>query len=311
MSGLGDGSDQEAAVWLARLQSRSISTAELEEFWQWRRDPAKDAAYARAEALWENSARLSNDPDILEALHGKNADRTRRSRAAVSWPTLALVGMATATAMVIVSLSFRSDPSTLSYQTAVGERSTVQLPDGSKLQLDTDSAVATRFDTDQRRITLSKGQAYFQVAHAATRPFVVDAGDGVTITATGTQFDVQRASDRIVVALVEGSVIVRRGVADLATMKAGTVLEVAIGNGVIPTKRTPIETTGWRNGHLTFRDTPLADAVAQINRYTESKLEIRKAGATSEPISGEFSTDDPEGFKRGVNALLGEGTVGN
>jgi len=277
----------------------------------WRRVPENAAAYARAEAFWEDSAKLSNDPDILRALHGAAERRHRTSRFGMlrSTPAVMLTAAILLVAFLVSVASLRRSATDESYQTAVGERSTARLPDGSSVQLDTDSAAATRFSPDQRRIQLTRGQAYFQVAHASARPFVVDAGDGITITATGTQFDVRRLSDRVIISLVEGSVTVRRGSADLARMTPGSVIAVAVGAGVVPANRTIDETTGWRRGHLTFRDMPLADAVAEVNRYTERKFKIGRPGADEERVSGEFSTSDPEGFQRAVNTLLGDGTL--
>jgi transmembrane sensor len=310
MSGSQGGSaDEEAAAWLARLQSCSISTAELEAYARWRREPKNAEAYARAEAVWADSARLSNDPDIAQALRGDTGFHTRRLGDLVPRPTLLLLGAAAAVAVVFCTITFGTAGGAHAYQTATGERSTVRLADGSEVQLDTDSAVAARLSPDRRQISLTRGQAFFRVAHAPQRPFVVDAGDGVTVTATGTQFDVRRTPDRIIVALAEGSVIVRRGDTDLATLRPGALVEVALGNGLVPTTRTLAETTGWRAGHLSFRDTPLVEAVAEVNRYTDIKIAIRRSGADRETISGEFLTNDPEGFKRAVNALLGDGTV--
>lgn len=301
--------DEEAAAWLTRLRNRSISTAELEEFASWRRDPEHAAAYERVQALWDDSARLSNDPDIQRALHSGIEDTRRTSGQFVTHPVMALGAVACCILLLVGMLSYQGAGSR-SYQTAVGERSSVRLSDGTGVQLDTDSEVTARFSTNERRVKLAKGQAFFQVTHAADRPFVVDAGDGITITVLGTQFDVRRTADRVMIALVSGAVVVRRGDAELARMRPGSVVAVALGNGTVATTTTVAEAISWRGGHLSFRETPLAEAVAEINRYTENKLQIRDATAHSEPISGEFSTDDPQGFGQAVNALLGKDTIG-
>lgn len=302
----GEEAEREAAEWLARLQNRSISTAELAQFAEWRRNPDNDAAYERAQAIWDQSGRLFNDPDIQRALH---ADK----RAAVRDRPLASLAVVIVSIVMVLALAggyaLFAGPRSNSYQTAVGERSTIRLPDGSGVQLDTASAVATRYSDDERRLTLTEGQAFFEVAHEPGRPFVVDAGHGVTITAIGTAFDVRRTSEKVVVALAEGSVVVRRGSDELARMGAGSVLEIPRANDPIQLARSPADVSSWRTGRVTFRETPLVDAVGEINRYTDRPLHIEREVLRGEPISGEFSTDDPEGFQRAVNALIGEEVV--
>lgn len=310
MAGSEQGSaDEQAAAWLARFQSRSVSTAELEEFARWRRDPDNATAYEHAQAVWDGSARLSNDPDIQDALHRREPRRDHDLGRFVSHPVMMVATVLVAVVLVIGVLSFRVGSPAHAYQTAVGERSDVRLADGSALQLDTNSEVAARFGADERRVTLGHGQAFFRVAHDSTRPFVVDAGDGITVTATGTAFDVRRTAERVQVALLEGSVVVERAGTELARMKPGSTIEIAIGNGVVASTRTVAEATNWRSGRLSFRATPLAEAVAEMNRYTDAKLRIQNPEAENEPISGEFSVDDPAGFARAVDALLGQGTI--
>lgn len=301
--------DEQAAAWLMRLRHRSVSTAELEEFAQWRRIPGHAEAYDRVQAFWSDSARLSSDPDIQRALHGGSWKRVREPGRYVTHPVMALAVLAVAVILVIGILT-RPSAVSRSYQTAVGERSSLHLADGSGVDLDTDSHVSATFNEEERRVTLSRGQAFFRVAHALERPFVVDAGDGITITATGTQFDVRRTRDRVVVALVSGAVTVRRNSEELARMKPGSVVEIAVDDGTIATSRTVAETTSWRAGHLSFDETPLVEAVAEVNRYTDAKFVIHDATKGAEPVSGEFSIDDPDGFGQAVNALMGGGTVG-
>src|SRR3546814_9568061 len=81
----------------------------------------------------------------------------------------------------------------------------VQLPDGSSVRLDLETAIDARFGIGRRDIEFRQGRAMFDVAHDASRPFVVDAGVG-TVTALGTRFQVQRNEDRVSVTLLEGAV---------------------------------------------------------------------------------------------------------
>lgn len=303
----GSSPDEQAAAWLARLQTRSVTTAELNEFSRWRRAPLNAAAYQRAEKVWNESSKLSDDPDILAALSGAKA--ARRSRKAVRTAGLALV-----TVLAIGGAAFglvRSSPDGGQpvYRTAVAERSLATLDDGSTMQLDADSEVSTRFDAGRRQIALKRGQAFFAVRHDAKRPFVVDAGDGVTVTALGTRFDVLRMGRGVRVSLVEGSVAVRRDGVLLITLRPGGVVDIGRTGSAVPVQRPVGDVLGWRDGRLAFRDTPLDQAIVEMNRYSRRPLVIGPGGDAREPISGEFSTDDPDGFAKAVSALLGSDAI--
>src|SRR5262249_55156254 len=134
---------------------------------------------------------------------------------------------AAAAAIIVAVVAFYALPSSLQYgsaagptragqkldggifTTAVGERSTVALSDGSSVVLDTQSRIDVAYSPDQRRVRLTSGQAWFQVAHNAGWPFVVEAGDR-RITALGTAFDVRLGNreNSVQVTLVEGKVAV-------------------------------------------------------------------------------------------------------
>jgi transmembrane sensor len=76
------------------------------------------------------------------------------------------------------------------YVTTTGENRLVSLADGSKITLGADSAIASRFTDDVRRIILLSGEAFFEAAPDSSRPFVVESG-GVDVTVFGTEFNVQ------------------------------------------------------------------------------------------------------------------------
>lgn len=302
--------DDEAALWISRLQSRSISTHDLADFARWRRDPENAEAYARAETFWDSSGRLGFDPDIAAALH-----RVQRARRGPSWlhRRVAVTGIALASAAVAFLLFFTGGLVTVPtehYTTIAGERSVLRLDDGTRVQLDTDSGISAAITPRDREVSLTKGRAYFEVRHDPRRPFVVTVDHDATVTARGTKFDVFRRENAIDVVLYEGSV-------EVVNLASGERRTLAPGQSVTIDRNLPLrafrissdERGLWRSGHLSFNETPLREALGQINRYTTRPLRLSRESLGDDPISGEFSADDIDGFAAATNTLYGSGAV--
>ncbi|MEG1029854.1 MAG: FecR domain-containing protein, partial [Brevundimonas sp.] len=179
--------DIEAAEWHGRLGARNVDARTIEDFFNWRQSPENAEAYRRVETVWTGTGGLANDPQVAEALEAAFSRRAQRRR-----PPRLLLGLAAvgAAAALAGGFSFWLQSRTV-FSTGVGEERLVQLADGSSVRLDTASRVRVRFDGDRRFIELQEGQAFFTVAHDASRPFVVAAGDA-RVTALGTVFDVRR-----------------------------------------------------------------------------------------------------------------------
>jgi transmembrane sensor len=299
--------DTEAAEWLSRLRSRSVGNADLAEFARWRRLPGGAEAYRRAERLWDEAAALAQDPEIAEAVEAAARPRAARWRSA---PAL-LAGLAVAVLMVVAGSLLLWQPETDDrFRTAVGERSSVELADGSRMRVDADSEVGVELGSGFRRIELVRGQALFAVRHDASRPFVVATPSGVTITALGTRFDVEVSSrGEVGVALLEGRVAVRHGSRLLAELAAGEAASVSVDGRMRRSSGAARDRIGWTEGRLVLRNETLLDAVERMNRYSDVPIAITSEGSALERLSGEFSTDDPDGFVRAVETLLGPGTL--
>lgn len=198
-------------------------------------------------------------------------------------------------------------PGAARYETAVGERSTVRLPDGSLVSLNTESAIQVLYNGSERGVRLLAGQAVFTVAHDQTQPFRVYAADRV-VTATGTAFEVYLAGDLLRVAMLEGSVDVRNSretsvlfsstdaLRSRETLSAGEVLTAGPG---APTRirRDDVERLlGWRDGLVVFQDTPLTEAVKEMNRYTAKPIILADVAVGRHRVSGTFRLGDAERF---------------
>jgi transmembrane sensor len=171
----------EAARWFAQMSRASVTTEALREFRAWRRDAANAAAYAQIEATWDTAAALSADPEIAALTAATLRRRPPRAAAATRrprWPLGLLAAGAMGVAAVAGGLAVVGHP----YSTGVGEQRLVVLADGSRVRLNTDSAIRVRYGPAERRLRLTRGEAFFEVAHNPDRPFVVEA-DGARVTA--------------------------------------------------------------------------------------------------------------------------------
>lgn len=287
----------EAAAWLARLNGPDGAAAEA-PLQDWlNADPRHRQAFQRASDLWDLL------PGAAEL--GEEEAPARRTQAPRRWvPAAIAASLALLVGGGAISL-YLDQPA--AFDTGVGEQRMATLDDGSRIALNTDSHVTAKLGRHERDISLDRGEALFDVAHDATRPFVVEAG-GERITALGTSFVVRKDADRVRVTLLRGKVEVtqmgepRRLVAVLMPGE-----RVSVGrDGAVALDRPPLDAiVAWRRGELIFRDTPLSQAVAEMNRYGDQHLVVSDARLAALPISGVFATDNPAEFAAAVAQLHG------
>jgi len=203
----------------------------------------------------------------------------------------------------------------MAYQTLVGERLTVPLPDGSSVTLDTNSRIQVAYTDKERGVRLLQGQALFDVAKHQQRAFRVYAGDR-TVTAVGTKFNVRLDGEgkaaTVQVALLEGSVKVRAADAPRflfasngeVMMTAGEVLQAETDAPVKVVTADVEKEAGWRSGVVVFASEPLESAIREMNRYTDRPIRLADARFSASRISGAYRTGDPERFAATVAELL-------
>ncbi|MCV0415713.1 MAG: FecR domain-containing protein [Brevundimonas sp.] len=297
--------DREATDWHVRLGERPVSAETLAAFKAWRATPANAEAYHRVETVWRSMGTLSGDQDIQDITRetlrtSRPAPRRTRSRALV--PALAVL-VPVVVAAVALSLWL---PARGVHETEVGELRIVRLEDGTQVRLDTDTRLKVRFEGDQRRVFLEQGQALFEVAHDAARPFRVVAGE-TEVTALGTVFDVRRETSGARVTLVQGAVAVTEtGVGDARRWRLapGQQVETARANAA-PRAVDPEVATSWSEGRLIFRGAPLSDAIAEVNRYLPEKIVLAPGPDADVSVNGVFETGDREAFVSAVTDLFG------
>lgn len=299
----------EAAVWLARLHSDARTEATEAAFRLWlAASPVHRAAFERMTTTWETagSVRRTASPD--RARRGEFGLALRRVLLA-SAATLAVCALITGG--VFYAVRFEADATAQAFATAVGQRRAVALSDQSQIELNTDSEVRVSYSSRQRRVTLQKGQARFQVSSDPLRPFVVRVGDR-QIVALGTTFDVRWTDARLGVVLVEGHVAVlpagdsytSAGTPGAVILDPGERLDFASPTFAVKSKVRLDREEAWVKGRVVFDATRLGAAVAEINRYAPRRLELVNPALADLLISGTFSVDDPDAFARAVAQMF-------
>src|SRR5580658_1015701 len=194
------------------------------------------------------------------------------------------------------------------YGTDLGEIRQLPLSDGSVVALNTQSAVEVSMHRNAREVTLTRGEAWFKVAHDKTRPFIVSAGR-IRVRAVGTAFSVRRHDDGADVEVTEG-------VVETWTVgEEGRRIQVTAGSKAYVAAYEPpkivqasadIERSlAWREGQIVLEGETLDEAVAQFNRYNARKLVISDPGLAAEKLVGQFSATDPQTFAGAVATTLG------
>jgi transmembrane sensor len=194
-------------------------------------------------------------------------------------------------------------------ETARGEIRRLPLADGSVATIDTSSKLRVVMARDSRRITLDKGQAWFEVAKDRARPFLVDA-DIAQVRAVGTAFSVRRTGDGVQVAVTEGKVAAWASDASgaMTILEAGQYATFRRGATAPVTGTAPeaIERSlAWRDGEIALENETLTSAAAQFNRYNRQQLIVADPDLAGERLVGLFQIDKPEVFAATLAASLG------
>ena len=298
-----DDIEQAAALWVARRDGGQMSGEDEAAFAAWLdASIAHRVTFLRLNATWMRAQRLAalEHRDDLD----KHQPMTRRGKLA-AWGALLAACIALAAALGWYSWQYSQSI----YRTQIGALQSVPLADGSQVTLNTDSTMYVDISGRQRKVELRRGEAYFDVAHDSSRPFVVRSGT-VSIEVVGTKFAVHRTSQDVRILVSDGHVRVR---AFASPRQEGTPTDLSVGDvavlsssGIHRHRANPDEldaALSWRRGQLVFRDTPLMDAVAEFNRYHLKQVIVADPQLASVRIGGTFRTANAEGFLR----LLQEG----
>jgi transmembrane sensor len=321
----------EASEWFIDFRAGDVDGEARSRFIEWlRRSPEHIQAYLEVSGVWSELpssdpegrfdiaaliARARNEPDVipLSLVNPRLAPPTpapepRAWRKLSRRPVLAAAALALLASITALVVWFNSDTAH-SYSTGIGEQRTIQLPDGSTVELNARSRVQVRLTEHRRDVALIEGQALFSVAKDKERPFVVRAGDA-EVRAVGTEFDVYKKQAETVVTVVEGRVETYSGAdgADAAAimLSAGEQLTVLPHTVTKPTRADTAAATAWVQKRLIFEETPLNEVAEEFNRYNRRPLAIDDAELQTLKISGVYSSTDPASL---INFLRSQNSI--
>lgn len=307
----------ETSLWISRLD-RGLDDAEREELRRFLDEPAHRATFLEMAELWDRTDVLSRLSEILPEVEQRPAGRRYAWAAAASIVVAAILGA------FAFSINRQDGPaelehltSTSVYETTVGERSTISLPDGTAVVLNTNSRLEVEYSPQNRVLLLKRGEIHVDVVADASRPLSVTAGRQL-IQAVGTEFSV-RISDQHLIELIVIDGAVRIGIREPGTEVAANDEPPTLGDaapvitaGNIAMLGGPTDTIevidmdeihvklSWRNGNLIFRGETLEEAMSEISRYTAVEFVFLDEDLKKISVAGMFRANDVDGL---LNAL--------
>jgi transmembrane sensor len=328
---------EQASHWWELLHSDSASSSDHREFGEWvARSPERVEAYLETarlvkaikstQLIWPSTAadvlirEAKNSPETVlpfsTARVAEHADRrgARQSHRRLAWAVAAvlLIGVG----LVLFMLETPQE-----FTTALGEQRSVLLADGSRVTLNTASTIEVNLHNGRREVRLLQGEALFEVAHDATRPFVVRAGNAL-LKDVGTQFNVDMHSNGTTVTVVEGQVSVDSpGAKDIAGAQAdnggrGTVeplileandrvLVTPAGIGAPQRGVNVAASVAWTQRQLMFEHRPLSEVAEEFNRYNRDRIDIDSVELKRQEVTGVFDAKDPASFVAFLSSVPG------
>lgn len=309
----------EALEWFVRRRDAGWRSADETAFQAWlAADPRHAGAYAQCSGQWHA---LDDMPADLVArmrrhlAHGQAAPAPSRRRF-LAWPALsAVASVAIGGVGYAAWRQFQAWPTyTQALHTGRGQQLDAQLPDGTRLRLDTATRLEAAYDRRQRQVRLLDGQVVFAVQADAARPFQVLAGP-LRVTVVGTRFAVRHTpglpgNAGVQVAVEEGRVRVQRlapGAEPLAglLLTAGQQIAADAQGALGPVAAVPAGGIApWRAQRISFVDVPLSQALAELERYGPTGLVLRGPEVAALRLSGTFDTQAADTLRKALPRVL-------
>ena len=275
---------EEALDWLIRLQCASEDDTRAFEHWLGA-EPENAEAYVEAEALW-NGASLRQAAGQLQ--HSRKRSLAGRLRS--HWKPLATA------AVLLVGLStFGNLPVRLQadHLTVVGERQRLELQDGSKVLLNTNSAFSSTINDQQRVARLFQGEAFFEIASGRNQPLEIDAGP-VQASVHDTAFAVRYLDGVAQVNVQRGDVDLRATHNDARVrLRAGESIRIGPNGFDRPAKLDANADLAWVEGRLVFENCPLNQVLAELRRYYPGWIINNNEQLADVAVTGNYRLDQP------------------
>ena len=306
--------DIEVAIdWLVRLQGETVSENDWLDFDAWltaapSHAEAYDAAMAFDQRLDLDARLIERAPEAIVAAPVAKIIPLRPVRRTWMWSAGAALAAAFVAGAVLLPSSGLLGGRATDYSTRVGERKTIALEDGTRIELNAASHISVKFERGARRVKLDDAEAFFDVAKDPQRPFLIETGAG-QVRVVGTQFDVRHRDGQIAVAVQRGVVEVRPDRISSAapfrlTPGQGVAYQEGLTNDVRVSNVAVDEVTGWRQGRLIYRDRPLSEIVGDLNRLFPRPVKLADAKAGTMRLSGVLIVDEQDAMVGRLSHLL-------
>ncbi|EJN16418.1 FecR domain-containing protein [Pseudomonas sp. GM80] len=278
----------EAAQWMALLQSGDVSLGERAAFEAWR---TADPRHQQIIEQMGGGLNLLRNPNLRAVprnslLHSLNAPSSRRRFISGS---LSVLGVAVLAGLLGRRYGWLPEAGELS--TGTGERRDFALPDGSALTLNARSRVVPLFDSTQRLLALRSGELLVDVAKDPSRPFVVETEHG-RIRALGTKLLVQHNDDSTRLVMLHSQVEVVTASGARQVVEAGESL-LFNDHGILSLQRSNGHESAWTQGRLEVRDRPLSEVIDSLRRYRRGIVHV-SAEVADLRLSGLYPLDDSD-----------------
>lgn len=306
----GDEVNAQAAAWVIKSSSPEFDAEDLDALNVWLEVSEQHLlAYERAEDIWMAAERPANALAVLP-LTPPLRSGTAASRRAPSWrrgfvPTAAIAATLVAAVGTYTWFSKPSPVQVITYQTVKGQKKHIKLPDGSTIDLNSDTQLKVALDRSSRNFTLDRGEVLFSVVHDPAHPLTVHAGDA-RIDDIGTRFDVYRGPAAVTVAVLEGAV----SASNMANaVEPRTILtanqSVVLANGTVQSIKTAAAQPqiAWLNSEVSYKDATLEAIADDLNRYFDKPI-IVEASARRLKLTVAMNLDSEDLVVKRLEAFL-------
>lgn len=298
--------EDEAAQWAARRLSGRMSPQDEAAFLKWRAQATENARamrdYDEALALCEPLGGDLLEDEFASQLEEEAAAARRDWRA----PTAIAAGLVLALAIGgALFMTTPGEPAAAVYVTATGEQRQIDLEDGSRAALNTQSSMRISYTPEQRMVALEQGEAFFEVEPDTDRPFTVRTSHAA-VEVTGTAFNIRVEPDNATVSVLSGSVAVAAsGKSDAHVLRQGQALTIdAAGAGAISTFDARA-LLAWRQGRAIYAGEALSEVIVDLNRYFDTPIILADAELSEAPVTGEFDLSDQNTAAAALAAAFG------
>lgn len=290
-----------AARFVARMDGDNWTEADEAELQLWLDGgPGREGLLLQAHAGWVAATPVMHVEEVAEAEPASPAFWARRG---------VLGAMAASVAAAVGAAWWLDARST--FATRLGEIRRVPLADGSVMTINSGSELTVRMARGSREVEIAQGEAWFDVAKDAARPFTVAAGK-VRARAVGTAFSVRRRETGVEVLVTEG-VVESWSEGDeslrlrLVAGERALLSDTAVVHHESARASAVDRTLAWRSGMIDLNGTSLSEAADEFNRYNQRQIIIADPSVADEQFDGLFRINDPQGFAQAVKASLNVG----